>query len=323
MRHRVERVVVRPATVRKRQQAASTIGLERLALVAVLAIATLGVGVARTPLTAVAAPVSGGAPAGSAAELKLAAADLLEQATATGGAGYRFEIVQRSTIQARPDGPKLPAANPDDPQASPLGEVDAQYLMGLTESGFVTPAGFSMEMRAGPGEAAAPADPRTGELQFRALVRDGKTYRDDGLGWYATDAPPGIGLDPASAALLPRLLRNASDARDVELDAVEGELGRVDPRALRALTAAAVVADLPGIIAADAASFTKLIGPIALTFDSDGRVIGIVVTAHNTRMETFDLVVVTEIAIHYDGVPADLPDASPLWDGVLPKTNDQ
>lgn len=317
---------MRRAPGRNCQHRSLTPGLEHLALVAVVVVAAVALAAARTPPTTVTTPVSavsGGAPAGTADQLRLAAADLLEQATAKDGSGYRFELVQRSTVKARPGGPKLPIPNPDDPQAQPIDETDAQYFIGLTESGFVTPNGFSMEMRSGPGAAEVPANTKAGEILFRALVRDGVTYRDDGLGWYATDAPPGIGLDPATAALLPRLLRDATGARDAALETAEGELGRADPAATRALIASAEVADIPGVVAVDAASFTELNEPIALTFDAAGRLAGIVVTARNTRMDTFDLVVVTEIAIHYDDVPIQLPDASPLWDGVMPNTNDQ
>jgi hypothetical protein len=263
------------------------------------------------PVTA----VTGGAPTGAPAELTSAAADLLEAATAKGGSGYRFEIVQRSTITARPGGPLIEVPDPIDRTKS-LGTTDAYYLIGLVETGFVTPAGFYAELRAGPATPDATVDLEAGELAFRALVRDGTTFRDDGLGWYPTDRPPGIGLDPVTAALLPTLLRDVTDAADAPLAAAEGELGTTDDAATRALVADATVADIPGVVAVDGAPFTELTQPIELTFDAAGRLSGLLVTARNTNLETFDLVVVTEIRLAYDEVPTTLPKAAPAWDGA-------
>lgn len=282
----------------------------------VIALATAGVTLARTTpprtVTVPADAVVGGAPAGTASELTAAAADLLEQATAKGGAGYRFEIVQRSVITARPGGPQVEIPDPADPHRS-LGTTDAYYLIGLTQTGYVTPAGFTMEMRAGPATAEAAADTKAGEVLFRALATGGVTYRDDGEGWYETGQPPGIGLDPATAALLPRLLRNAAGAKDAGLAAAEGELGRADPSAVRALTTTATTTDIPGIIAVDGAPFTQLTKPVALAFDAAGRLASILVTARNTNLDRYDLIVVTEITFAYDDVPTALPDPRPAW----------
>jgi len=290
--------------------------LARLVPALVLVLVMAGVAAARVvPPATVTVPVSavaGGAPAGTPAELKAAAADLLAATTAKGGAGYRFEIVQRATLTAKPGGPQIDVPDPADRTKS-LGLADEYYLIGLVETGSVTPAGFAMEMRAGPTSPDAKTDLTGGELLFRALVRDGLTYRDDGLGWYPTDQPPGIGLDPATAALLPGLLRNAAAAETADLAAAEGELGQADPTATRAITAAGTVADMPGVVAVDGAPFTELTSPIAFSFDAAGRLAGLVVTARNTNATLHDLVVVTEITLHYDDVPTGLPAPEPAW----------
>lgn len=293
---------------------------------AVLAVLALGAGTiaVRTPapatITVSVAEVTGGAPAGTPVELSAAAADLLEATTRAGGTGYRFEIVQRSTLVARPDGPQIEIPDPDDRTKS-LGFTDRYYLHGLVEVGYVTPDGFYAELRSGPMSEDVAADAKGGEVHYRALVREGVTYRDDGDGWYETEDPPGIGLDPRTAALLPRLLRNVVSPTELEAASVDTELvGRA--AGTRALAATAVVADIPGIIAVDGEAFTEITEPVALTFDAAGRLSGIVVTARNTNMATFDLVLVTEIAFFYDEVPVRMPDpvpAHPDPDAVITK----
>lgn len=259
--------------------------------------------------------VTGGAPSAEPATLTSAAADLLEQATAKDGAGYRFEIVQRSTLVAKDGGPRIEIPDPDDATKT-LGESDRYEVGSLVETGFVTPAGFSMEMRAGPAAGAEMVDLKGGDLLFRALVRDGKTYRDDGKGWYPTDVPPGIGLDPATAALLPDLLRHAAKAGDADLAATEGDLGKATDTATRAITAETTVNDIPGVIAVDGAEFTEITGPVGMTFDAAGRLVGLLVTARNTAVEAHDFVVVTEITLSYDDIPQVLPLPEPLWTGA-------
>jgi hypothetical protein len=260
------------------------------------------------------AGAGGGALNADPTTLKATAADLLAATTAKGGAGYRFEIVQRSTLLAKPGGLPLMVPDPADPSASPRA-TDAVYVIGLVETGFVTPAGFYMEMRAGPSSADAPVDLASGDLMFRALVRDGVTYRDDGEGWYRTDRPPGIGLDPITAAALPGLLRHAADAQDAGLATAQGELGKAQALAIRAISATGAVADIPGVIAVDGAGFTKISAPIDFTFDSAGRLVGLVVTARNTNATVHDLAVVTEITLRYDDVPTELPRPEPVYAG--------
>ena len=75
-----------------------------------------------------------------------------------------------------------------------------------------------------------------------ALVVEGVTYRNDGSGWYETSQPPGIGLDPASARLLPGMLRNVEGAADAPAsdettDALTARLAALDPARTLAGTA--------------------------------------------------------------------------------------
>jgi hypothetical protein len=246
-------------------------------------------------------------------QLTTGASRLIADATAHGGGGYRFEIVQRATLRARPGGPQVPIADPSNPEASPIGLADDVYQAGLVETGVATPGGFSMTMRLGPASPEARPDLAAGRVLFQALVRDGNTFRNDGQGWYATDQPPGIGLDPRTAQLLPQFLTRSQNRAEIPLDAVSSELGSTDDRTTRAITLQANLADIPGIVAVDGEEFTELTGPVTATFDSTGRLSGLVVSARNTNMQTFDLTVVTEIAFRYDDVPAGLPDPLPAY----------
>ena len=85
----------------------------------------------------------------------------------------------------------------------------------------------------------------------------------------------------------------------------------VDPDAARTVAAPAKSADLPGVIAADGAAFTRLSAPVAYGFDDSGRLVGVVVSAISTNMTEFDLVIETRIAIAYDPVAA-LPEPKPV-----------
>jgi hypothetical protein len=151
---------------------------------------------------------------------------------------------------------------------------------------------------------------------FSALVRDGKAYRNDGRGWYETDRPPGIGLDPITASILPRFLARLRDINDVAPEGLQSELG-LDYED-RAISANGDIADLPGLIAVDGQPFTELKGPFELTFDKAGRLTGIIATARNSNLPTFDLMVTTEIAIHYDNIPSSLPSPEPIMPAATP-----
>jgi hypothetical protein len=185
--------------------------------------------------------VSAGA-AGDPSARMAAAAATLEHKTGAGGAGFTFEILQRSTIHARPGGPQIEIPDPNDRHKS-LGFADTYDVGALIERGAVTPAGFTMEMRTGPAPGKDP-DWKSA-YQFGVISSAGKTFRNDGIGWYPTDDAPGIGLDPRTAALLPDLLRHATAVAD-------GGTKPINGADLAMVTGFAKVADVPGVIASDA-----------------------------------------------------------------------
>lgn len=244
-------------------------------------------------------------------ELPIAAADKLEDATKAGAAGYRFEIVQTSTMRAKAGGPQIEIPDPTDRYKS-LGFADSYALGTLIEAGYVTPDGFWMEMRSGSKDAQTP-DVAGGDLHLSALVKDGKTWRNDGEGWYETDTPPGIGLDPRTVSLLPTLLRNAASP-------VDGGVALRDGATVRRVGATGAVADIPGVIAADGEGFTKLLEPIDFAFDIDGRLVELRVVAQNLNLTEYDLVVETTITLRYDEPPGSLPDPLPAY--VAPSNPD-
>lgn len=231
-------------------------------------------------------------------------ATTLEAATAKGARGFTFEVVSRSTLVARPDGPRIEVPDPADPRKT-LGLADRYYVGASIAQGTVTPEGFWLQMRRGPTSADAPPDFATSEATLAALVREGVTWRNDGEGWYETDSPPGIGLDPRTVALLPRLLRNAGTPSLVGAAVVDG-------RPATTLAATGAIADAPGLMAIDAAGFTELTGPLEFSIDDEGRLVGLTARMRNTRSETFDLLVETVITFRYDPPPGALPDPAPL-----------
>src|SRR4051812_9183628 len=130
--------VVARVRARSARRAASTRGggLIELSLVVLVVLAlgaTLVIVRTRGPetVTVSATSVTGGAPSGTPIELKAAAATLLERAIAKGGGGYRFDIVQRSTITARSGGPRIEIPDPSQPRKV-LRLADDYYLIGLT-----------------------------------------------------------------------------------------------------------------------------------------------------------------------------------------------
>lgn len=237
-----------------------------------------------------------------------AAADALEATLLPGGPGYRFEIVQTSTMLAKPDGPKIPI--PADSGRGTKELADRYYLHTILERGVVRPDGFFSEMLAGPEEEGGKPDWDGALVMYQALVRDGARWRNDGDGWYEAESLPGIGLDPETAALLPTLLRNADGPADAKPDD-----SNVDPKAARNLDAGAVKADIPGLVAADGLAFTELSGKFVYSFDASGRLISVATSALNTNMTDFDLVIDTSIAIAYDEV-GELPEPKVLAEGM-------
>jgi hypothetical protein len=239
----------------------------------------------------------------SATELMDGAATKLQATTDAGGSGYRFEITQTSTMIAKAGGPRIPVPNPV--TRGTLRMADTYFLNAILEQGVARPDGFWSQMRAGPAEGAK-ADWAGAKVMFEALVRDGQRWRNDGEGWYQAGALPGVGLDPETAALLPDLLRGGKNVADLPV----GD-AKVDPAAARTLGAQAKAVEIPGVVAADGAAFTKLTAPVAYGFDDTGRLVSVTVSALNTNMTEFDLVIETSIRIAYDGV-AGLPEPKPV-----------
>jgi hypothetical protein len=183
-----------------------------LVLIPVLLVASVAVlrasGLTTRPVLA----VTGAAKDLPPAELASAAADALELATTVGGSGYTFEVIQHGTMVQKDGGPALEGPDPADPAKTV--EVGSQPIGTYIERGSVTADGFHSEIRNGPDDPQAPPDWESAKVELAALVRDGKTYRNDGSGWYVTDRPPGLGLDPTTASLLPTLLRGLSQLAD-------------------------------------------------------------------------------------------------------------
>lgn len=232
-------------------------GSKRLAvliLVPILLVASIAVLRASGVTTRPSIFLTGAAKDMAPAELASTAADAFELATAVGGPGYTFEVVQHATLVARSEGPPIDDPDPASPEKA--AETGSQVAGSYIERGTATPDGFHAEIRRGPDDPRAPPDWTANDLELAALVRGGKTYRNDGAGWYATTRPPGLGLDPATADLLPTMLRQLTDPTDVtapEPDAsVSPDSGRAktDPFAhlspSRRLEGHTKIADIPG-----------------------------------------------------------------------------
>jgi len=176
-----------------------------------------------------------------------------------------------------------------------------------------------MEILAGPAAGkSAEYDAATAETRRSALVRDDQAWRNDGTGWYETAQPPGIGLDPATVALLPTLLREASGAKEAQAIAPDPltELRGLDgsaTAAVRALEATVRTADIPGVIAADGEAFTEITKPATLRFDDAGRLVGLTVVARNTNMTAYDLIVETTYSFSYPDQAPTLPEPDPAY----------
>lgn len=220
--------------------------------------------------------------------------------------GFTFTVVSRSTLYAKANGPKIQVPDPADPSKI-TGVADSYYLGASAATGTVAGSDFFLQMYGGPTDPATPIDLTKLTPTLAALVTGGKTWRNDGAGWYLTDQPPGIGLDPRTVALLPTLLQHASAPTVTAPTTLAGAQ-------LATVTADSAVADAPGLMATDAASFTTLAGPLSFVFDATGRLAQVTATMRNTRVTDFDLLVVTTITFDYDhlgSIPAPAPTAPP------------
>lgn len=249
---------------------------------------------------------------GSATEQLAVAADALEAAMAKGGTGLTFEVIQRNTIYAKPGGPLISVRDEAD-HARVVAELEESYINALVSRGAVTADAFWMEMRLSPGEDPDPDFAASG-LFAKVLERGGVIWRDDGDGWYETDVSPGTGMDPASARLLPRLLRSMADVSSLQPEVREGRL-------LPGVRGIAKVDDYPGVVASDGQAFTSPTFEIRYWLDEAGRVVRLETSASNLNQTVYDLVSETIITFGY-GAPGDPPEPSPTM-GLRPPAADE
>jgi len=221
----------------------------------------------------------------------LAAADTLAATTAAGGQGYRFDVIQRQVQYPRPGGELIPVVDPANPNAI-LRRVDHVYVNSVLARGSVALGAFWMEMRFGPDEMTAP-DFDVAPSMFQVISNAGRLWRNDGAGWFAARVSPGVGMDPATAALLPQLLRSITGATDQGREVVDG-------RQLRRYAGFVEVASFPGVVAADGAAFTESPIAVRVWVDGAGRVVQIEGRARNLNDAIYDLKVVTTITLAYE-----------------------
>lgn len=227
------------------------------------------------------------------------AADSFEAALSPGGSGISFDVIQTNTLYAKPDGPQIELRDPADPKTV-TAVVDQSQISTIFSRGGITADAFWMEMR-GTQDVNATFD--GAQFFARVLARDGLVWRDDGVGWYATEASPGVGMDPATARLLPNLLRNLIDAKTT--DALQ-----LDGKALPGISGTSTPTDFPGVIAADGAGLTEKSFQVNCWFDDQGRLVRLEAHARNLEQTTYDLVADTVVTFAY-GSPGDPPDPTP------------
>jgi hypothetical protein len=233
------------------------------------------------------------------------AAQALESATASGGPGYRFDVVQRQVEYPKAGGSDLPIVDAASPQIIQK-RVDHLYVNSVLARGRVGPGVVWMEMRFGPDETTTP-DYVVAPTMFGVIAKDGGLWRNDGLGWYATTVSPGVGMDPTTASLLPTLLRTIATVTDEGADVIAGQAahryrGQVD------------VSVFPGVVASDGAAFTESPIGVDVWLDGSNRLIALEGRARNLNESTLDLKIVTRILITYQAAgsaPDPLPSAPP------------
>lgn len=274
----------------------------RLASVAMLPVIALGVAAVRAAPPTLSTPAGGG----DATTALGTAATRLETALAKGGPGIEFRVVSRSTLYAKPGGPRIEIPDPADPRTV-ASLADEYYIGASIASGLASASGFWTQLRQGPSSPTASADFVGAPATLASLVRGGVTWRNDGAGWYETDVPPAIGLDPATIESLPRFLRTAAGAT------VAGSITSAGTSLTR-VTATGVIADAPGLIAVDLGPASVLVTPVELGLDAAGRLALIHARVRNTNERTFDLIVDVTIEIDYPASAPPLPDPLPTID---------
>lgn len=236
----------------------------------------------------------------TADELRNAAAGSLEQAIGPGGSGISFDVVQHQTLHAKPDGPRIELRDPADPETI-VGVVDEYQVGSILSRGGLTAEAFWMELSVASKDQ--PTEFSAATFFSRVLQRDGELWRDDGAGWYLTDASPGVGMDPATARLLPSMLRSLGGATALEPALLDGRL-------LLGVRGTSTPDAFPGVIAADGAAFTEQSFTVDCWFDDQGRLVRLEARARNLNQDTYDLVSATTVTLTY-GPPGDPPVPTP------------
>jgi hypothetical protein len=234
-------------------------------------------------------------------------------ANAATGAGMTFQVDERSVLYAKPGGPLIEVPDPKD-RYRYLGFADRLYIGGIIADGTISADGFYIAMRQGPATEDGTPDFK-GQLEMASLTSLGQTWRNDAAGWYETKEPPGIGLDTATVALLPRLLSQATGATDAGTKTVDDSLASV-------IRADGKIANAPGLLAIDGASFSELREPIAFALDEQGRLVELTSVIRNTNSDIFDLIVTTTITFRYGSTPA-LPLPVPLAPPPVPPVSER
>jgi hypothetical protein len=186
------------------------------------------------------------------------------------------------------------------------------YVGGSLAEGIVTPDGYFLQLKGGPVPEDRQPDIAAAVPTLAALVKDGKTFRDDGDGWYETDLPPGIGLDEATIALLPTLLRDAGSPEATDARLVDGAVAA-------GIRAEGSIEDAPALHAVGTLEYTELLGPMSFALDEDNRLVEIGAVMRNLRMETFDLLVTTTVTLRYPTEPLVLPEPVPAMPPETPR----
>lgn len=207
-------------------------------------------------------------------------------------------------------GPPIELTDPSD-QTKVIALVDQRYVNSIITHGGITGNAFWMELR---GSLDPKADFASAEFFARVLERDGTLWRDDGVGWYLTDESPGVGMDPATARLLPSLLNSLGGASTLELKLVEG-------RSLTGIRGEATPTAYPGVIAADGSDFTDKTFQVDCWFDEQGRLVRLEARARNLRQTTYDLISETVVTFSY-GPPGEPPDPTPTIAPEIPPTSE-
>ncbi len=230
-----------------------------------------------------------------------AAGQVLTSAMNSGGAGFSFLAIQRTTEYAKAGGPQINVVDPTDGRTV-LGTTGQLFVGAMMSQGFVTPGGYFMDMRVGSSKSTS-ASFATAPKAFSVLQSGGMTWRDDGNGWDVTNEPPGMGIDPTSLRLLPVALTKVSALQTVG----SGLVGSI---ATTQFSATAAVADYPGAVAADGKDFTEAAFPVRVWLDGQNRIVQLVLTAKNLNQTNWDLVAETTITFDY-GPPGALPLPAP------------